>query len=101
MASRQTQLHSHQFAVQRLVSAFVTRETDPVQAPLRRTLGAVFASVMLATVTLVGVGVYGLISNGGNTSWRTERAVIVERESGARYVYLDGKLHPVVNYASE
>jgi type VII secretion protein EccB len=100
MASRQTQLHSHQFALQRLVSAFVTRETDPAQPPFRRTLSALFASVLLAAVALAAVGVYGLVVGGGNTGWRSEHTVIVERESGARYVYLDGRLHPVVNYAS-
>lgn len=100
MASRQSQLHSYQFALQRLVSALVTRETDPAQAPFRRILGAAFAGVMLSVLALAATGIYGLVVAGGNTSWKTEHAVIVERESGARYVYLDGKLHPVLNYAS-
>src|SRR5688572_3582059 len=100
MASRQNQLHSYQFAVQRTVSALVTREPDPAQPPFRRIVGSVFASAMLAILALAGVGIYGLIVQGGNTTWRTNGAVVVERESGAKFVYLDGKLHPVVNYAS-
>jgi type VII secretion protein EccB len=100
MASRQNQLHSYQFAVQRTVSALVTREPDPAQPPFRRIVGSVFASLMLAILALAGVGIYGLIVQGGNTTWRTDGAVVVERESGAKYVYLEGKLHPVLNFAS-
>ena len=101
MASRQDQLHSYQFAVQRLVAALVTRESDPVQSPLRRTAGATMAGLLLAAVSLAGVTVYGVISPGSATGWKKDAtAVIVERESGARYVLRDGKLHPVLNFAS-
>jgi len=100
MASRQNQLHSYQFAVQRTVSALVTREPDPAQPPFRRVGGAAFASLMVAILALAAVGIYGLIVAGGNTSWKTNGTVVVERESGAKYVYLDGRLHPVLNFAS-
>lgn len=100
MASRQTQLHSYQFAVQRTVSALVTRDPDPGQAPFRRVGGAGFASLMIAIVALAAVGVYGLVVAGGNRSWRNDGTVVIERESGAKFVYLEGRLHPVLNYAS-
>jgi type VII secretion protein EccB len=100
MASRQNQLHSYQFTVQRAVSALVTRDPDPAQSPFRRVVGAVFASAMIAVLALAGVGIYGLIVSGGNTTWKKQGAVIVERESGAKFVYLDGKLHPVLNLTS-
>jgi type VII secretion protein EccB len=100
MASRQNQLHSYQFTVQRAVSALVTRDPDPAQSPFRRVVGAIFASAMIAVLALAGVGIYGLIVSGGNTTWKKQGAVIVERESGAKFVYLDGKLHPVLNLTS-
>ena len=100
MASRQSQLHSYQFATQRTVSALVTRDPDPAQPPFRRVGGSVFASLMVAILALGAVGIYGLIVSGGNTTWRAEGAVVVERESGAKFVYLNGQLHPVLNYAS-
>jgi len=100
MPSRQDQLHSYQFMVQRVVSALVMRETDPPQPPFRRAAGAALASVLVATIALAGFVVYGALVDGDETGWRDSSAVIVERESGARYVYRDGKLHLVPNYSS-
>jgi len=100
MASKRDQLQAYQFLVQRATSALVTGETDPEQPPFRRPASASFASVALAVVALACVGVYGMIVPGGNSAWRKDNAVIVEKETGTRYVYLSGRLHPVTNYAS-
>ncbi|MFY1622208.1 type VII secretion protein EccB [Micromonospora sp. WMMD735] len=99
MPSRQDQLHSYQFTVQRAVAALVMRETDPARSPFRRLAGAGLASVLVAAIGLGGFALYGLFVGGGST-WRDTGAVIVEKESGARFVYRDGRLHPVLNYAS-
>ncbi len=100
MTSRRDQLQAYQFLVQRSVSALVTRETDPLQPPFRRSTGALVGGILLAVLVLAGFGVYGVIVPGGATSWRNQSAVIVEKETGTRYVYLDGQLHPVTNYVS-
>ncbi|MBO4210926.1 type VII secretion protein EccB, partial [Micromonospora echinofusca] len=100
MPSRQDQLHSYQFMVQRVVAALVLRETDPAQSPFRRAAGTALASVLIAAIALGAVVVYGVLVGGGASGWRDAQAVIVEKESGARYVYRDGRLHPVLNYAS-
>ncbi|TCC22337.1 type VII secretion protein EccB [Kribbella sindirgiensis] len=100
MATRKDQLQSHQFSVQRMVSALVTRESDPEQPPFRRPTTAAFGSVALAIVALAGVWVYGLVVPGGSKAWANGDAVIVEKETGTRYVYVDGHLRPVTNYAS-
>ncbi|WFE54533.1 type VII secretion protein EccB [Micromonospora sp. WMMD1155] len=99
MPSRQDQLHSYQFSVQRAVAALVMRETDPAQSPFRRLAGAGLASVLVAAILLGGFALYGLFAGGGK-GWRDPGAVIVEKESGARFVYREQKLHPVLNYAS-
>ncbi|MEU5910352.1 type VII secretion protein EccB [Micromonospora sp. NPDC047527] len=99
MPSRQDQLHSYQFSVQRAVAALVMRETDPAQSPFRRLAGAGLASVLVAAIGLGGSALYGLFAGGGK-GWRDPGAVIVEKESGARFVYRDQRLHPVLNYAS-
>jgi type VII secretion protein EccB len=101
MPSRQDQLHSYQFSVQRVVAALVMRETDPAQSPVRRVAGATMAGAIFATLALAAAAGYGLFA-GGTGDWRKEGQVIIEKESGARYVYYkgDGKLHPAVNYAS-
>lgn len=100
MPSRQDQLHSHQFMVQRVVAALVMRETDPAQSPFRKIAGATLVSVLLAALSLGGAAAYGLVKPGGSGRWKTESAVIVEKESGALFVYRDKKLNPVLNYAS-
>jgi type VII secretion protein EccB len=100
MATKRDQLQSHQFLVQRVVSALVTRETDPEQPPFQRPLGAAFGSIALAVLMLAGFAAYGLIVPGGKTAWRDGASVIVEKETGTRFVYVDGRLHPVTNYTS-
>src|SRR5262249_37260553 len=58
------------------------------------------AGVMLAVVALAAVAAYGVLRPGDSTSWRDGKSVIIERETGARFVYRDGVLHPTLNYAS-
>lgn len=100
MANRRDQLQSHQFLVQRVVSALVLRESDPEQPPFRKPLGAAFGSIGLALLVLAGFAVYGLIVPGGKTGWRNGESIIVEKETGTRFVYVDGRLHPATNYVS-
>ncbi|MCE6996015.1 type VII secretion protein EccB [Saccharothrix sp. S26] len=99
MASNRDQVQAQQFLLQRVVSALVTGETDPEQPPFRRAVVAAFGGIAVAVVVLAGFGVYGMVSPGGSTAWRGE-FVVVEKETGARHVYLDGRLHPVANYVS-
>jgi type VII secretion protein EccB len=100
MASRRDQLQSYQFLNQRVISAFVMRETDPAQSPLRRGIGAVFGGLMIAIVVSAGFGVYGLLTKVGSDTWKADGSVVIEKETGASFVYFDGKLHPTLNYTS-
>jgi type VII secretion protein EccB len=102
MPSRQDQLQSYQFSTQRVVAALVTHDSDPAQSPLRRTAGATMAGVIATALALAGVVVYSVIAGGDTNEWRDENAVFVEKNSGAKYVYIkpDDKLHPVLNYSS-
>ncbi|ASW57115.1 type VII secretion protein EccB [Plantactinospora sp. KBS50] len=100
MASRRDQVQSYQFFVQRMTSALVARDPDPANAPFRRLGGAGLGGIMVAVIFLAAVGVYGLIRPGGATRWKEGGSVILEKETGTRYLYRDGELHPVLNYAS-
>ncbi|MFC7549082.1 type VII secretion protein EccB [Plantactinospora sp. GCM10030261] len=100
MPSRRDQLHSYQYLVQRVVAALVLRETDPARSPFRRAAGAALASVLVAGIALGGMALYGALAGTDTGRYRDGSVVIVERESGARYVFRDGRLHPVLNYAS-
>jgi type VII secretion protein EccB len=100
MATRRDQLHSYQFMTQRVISAFVMRETDPLQSPLRRGVGAVFGGLMVAVMVAAGFGIAGIITKVGGDKWKADGSVVIEKETGASFVYLGGALHPTVNYAS-
>ncbi|WP_350279085.1 type VII secretion protein EccB [Kribbella sp. HUAS MG21] len=100
MASKRDQLQSHQFVQQRMTHALLLRETDPEHPPFRRGIIAMLVGIGLAVLVLAGAGVHGQLSPGGKTSWKAGDRVIVEKETGTRYVYRDGVLYPAVNYVS-
>jgi type VII secretion protein EccB len=100
VASRRDQLQSYQFLIHRVISALVMRETDPAESPLRRGVGAVFAGFMIAVVIAAGFGVFGLLTKIGNSKWQIDGEVVVEKETGAVFLYRGGTLYQMANYAS-
>jgi type VII secretion protein EccB len=55
---------------------------------------------MIAVILVAGYALFGLIFHGGSKAFTQAGAVIVEKETGSRYLLLDGALHPVLNTAS-
>ncbi|MEU8655738.1 type VII secretion protein EccB [Actinoplanes philippinensis] len=102
MPSRQDELHSYQYSVQRVVAALVSHDPDPHRSPLRRAGVTALVGLLVAALTVGGFAVYGLFTGHSMAEANDTTAVLVEKNSGARYVYLksDGKLHPVLNYTS-
>src|SRR5947209_17321732 len=100
MQTRRDQVQAHTFVVGRMVSALVRAEPDAQFSPLRRFTVGLVIGVVLGGITLAGFGVYGVFSPGGSRSWKQPGVLIVEKETGARYLYVDGQLHPVLNYTS-
>jgi len=99
MASRSEEIRAHRFAMRRLLGAIVSHRSDAGGPQARRAGGPIGTGVALAALSLGVVAAIGLISPSA-PNWRRSDAVIVEKETGARYVYVDGQLHPVLNYAS-
>ncbi|MFF3606795.1 type VII secretion protein EccB [Streptomyces sp. NPDC002463] len=100
MQSKRDQVQAHSFIMSRLTAGMLLAEPDAPDTPLGRTTRGVFIGVLIAVLIAAGAVVYGLISPGGNTSWKTPGALVVNKETGARYLYADGRLRPVRNYAS-
>lgn len=100
MPSRRDQLHSYQFMTRRVVAALVAQDPDPDRSPVRATAGATLAGVLVAVIALGMATAWSLRVSGPVTGWRDEPSVIVERESGARFVWYGERLHAVPNYAS-
>jgi type VII secretion protein EccB len=100
MQSKRDQLQAYRYMVDRMVSAMVRAEPESRERPMRRSTTGTIIGIALAVVAALGFGAFGLISRGGNTSWRDPGSIIVERETGTRYVFIDGALRPVLNYTS-
>ncbi len=98
MQTRREQVRAYRFINRRMVSALVSGDPEDLHLPMRRLGLTIFASTMIATIVVAVVAVYGLYNPGGG---RLEpNSLVIERETGARFVYLDGRLYPVLNFTS-
>ncbi len=100
MRSRRDQLEAHRFVSRRMVYALLSGEPETKDLPMRRLGFATFGGVMVAVLAVAVVGVFGFIKPGGASNVRDEKALIVEKETGTRYVYSNNWLYPVANYSS-
>ncbi|WP_328319367.1 type VII secretion protein EccB [Streptomyces sp. NBC_00388] len=100
MQSRRDQVQAHLFVMGRLSSGMQRAEPDAPDTPTARTWRGIIWGLLAACLAALVTTLYGLISPGGATSWRTDGALVVVKDSGARYVYIGGTLHPVLNEAS-
>jgi type VII secretion protein EccB len=100
--SRQDQLHSYQYSLQRVVAALVTHDPDPHRSPLRRAGMTALVSLLIASLLVAAAAIYGLLTGNSSVNPRDTNVVFQEKGTGARFVFLesDGKLHPVLNFTS-
>ncbi|WP_406077554.1 type VII secretion protein EccB [Micromonospora sp. NBC_00858] len=98
MRTRRDQVQAYRFVTRRIVSALLSGDPETTNLPMRRLGMAIFGSVIAAAVVLGGVGAYGQLT--GNTAPLEENTLVIERESGATYVFVEGKLLPTLNYTS-
>ncbi|WP_406074549.1 type VII secretion protein EccB [Micromonospora sp. NBC_01638] len=98
MRTRRDQVQAYRFVTRRIVSALLSGDPETTNLPMRRLGMAVFGSVVAAAVVLGGVGAYGQLT--GNAAPLQDQALVIERETGATYVFMRGQLHPTLNYTS-
>jgi type VII secretion protein EccB len=96
--SRREQNQAYQFLNRRIVSALLSGEPETTDLPMRRFSIALIASIGAAVLVVAGFLVYGLLVPGGGRP--AENVIILERETGATYIYIKGELHPVLNFTS-
>lgn len=88
------------FTVARLRTALLRTDPDTADPPLSRTTrGAVF-SVIVVILIAAGALVLGLLRPTTGDAWRSPGTLVLEKETGSRYLYLDGTLRPVLNHTS-
>ncbi|BCJ35641.1 ESX-1 secretion system protein eccB1 [Actinocatenispora thailandica] len=100
MQTQRDHVHAYSFNMGRISSALVEGNSTNPQIPGRRPLTGLLLGVILAVLIVAGFGVYGWIKPGGSKAYQQQGAILVEKESGTRYVYLNGQLHPVPNLTS-
>lgn len=100
MQTRRDQLHAYRFMTRRAMSSLVTGEPDAVEPPMRRLTIITISGIMVAIVVAAVFAVIGLLRGGGGDLWRNEGSVVLEAETGARYVNIGGTLYPVLNFSS-
>jgi type VII secretion protein EccB len=99
--TRRDHVQAYQFATNRLMSALVTGDAGRGLAPFRRaSLGAI-AGIIVAVLLTGGSLIYGLIDPASAaTAWRQQGSIVVDEQTGTRFIYLNGTLDPTANYAS-
>ncbi|NYF56626.1 type VII secretion protein EccB [Micromonospora purpureochromogenes] len=98
MRTRRDQVQAYRFVTRRIVSALLSGDPETTNLPMRRLGMAVIGSVLTAAIVLGGAGAYGQFT--GNTAPLEANTLVIERETGATYVFSEGVLHPTLNYAS-
>lgn len=97
MQTQRDHVHAHQFMMGRLGSALVQGDPTSAEIPGRRAMTGLLFGILVAALGIGGVAVYGWIVPGGSTAYSKPGNLVVEKETGNRYVYLDGALRPVAN----
>jgi type VII secretion protein EccB len=99
--TQRDQIQAYQFLRRRLVSALVAADANHPVSPSRRLVLGVAIGVGAALLVTGVYGVLGVLNPTGDADWRQGGQVIVEQETGARFVLGQDKLlHPVLNFAS-
>lgn len=100
MQSRRDQLQAYRFVNRRALAALVTGEPDVIDPPMRRLTVTTISGIMIAILIAVVFALLGVIKPTQGDKWKKAGSIIVERETGARYVLRKDVLYPVRNYAS-
>lgn len=100
MYGRREQAEAHTFVVDRLVAAVLRVDPDTPDRPLRRTTVGLFAGVGIVVLIVAIILIVSLFFGGGGADWGKPGTVIVDEDSGNRYLLIDDRLRPVLNLAS-
>ncbi|MGL4176067.1 MAG: type VII secretion protein EccB [Dermatophilaceae bacterium] len=99
--SQREQLTSHQFQRRRLVRSLVVSDPESVERPDKRLVVSVVVGAVIGALALAVMAVIGIIKPGNSQSWKSGDAIILEKETGTRYILSkEGMLQPALNFSS-
>ncbi|MEU0299930.1 type VII secretion protein EccB [Streptomyces sp. NPDC006175] len=100
MQSKRDQVQAHMFVMGRLTSGMLRGDPDAPESPQGRTNRGIALGIVIAVLLSAGAFVFGLLKPGTTDSWKEAGTLVVDKDTGSRYLYLAGRLRPVRNYAS-
>jgi type VII secretion protein EccB len=102
MQTRRDLYQAHKLMMQRVGLALLQGEPDISESPMRRLSVSAFSGAMVAVLIGAIFGVLALISPSGARGLDAGGTLIIERETGTKYVYDTNRklMLPVANYAS-
>ena len=100
MQSKRDQTQAHLFVMGRLSAGLLRSEPDSPDGPVSRTARGTRTGLLVGLFLGLVIALYGVVVPGGATGWRTAGTMVVVKGTGARYLYLGGALHPVLNETS-
>jgi hypothetical protein len=92
--TRRDHVYAYQFMVNRMTSALVLSDPAATDPPTRRARLGLILGVRLAALAVGVFWVFGLIRPGVSQAWRQQGVILLEEETGTRYVMVGGDLHP-------
>ncbi|MFJ8158974.1 type VII secretion protein EccB [Streptomyces sp. NPDC094468] len=100
MQTRRDHIQAYQFAMGRLATSLVTGNPGRGESPTKRAALGTFFGAGTVIFLCAGSLIYGKLAPAHTDAWRERGSIIVEQETGNRYIYLDQQLRPVRNIAS-
>jgi type VII secretion protein EccB len=102
MQTRRDLYQAHKLMMQRVGLALLQGEPDISESPMRRLSVSAFSGAMVAVLIGAIFGVLALISPSGARGLDAGGTLIIERDTGTKYVYDTNRklMLPVANYAS-
>ncbi len=102
MQTRRDLYQAHKLMMQRVGLALLQGEPDIAESPMRRLSVAAFSGAMLAILIGAIFGIVGLIHPGGARGLDAGDKILIEKETGTKYVYntTTKQMQPALNYAS-
>lgn len=91
------QVNGYRFLVRRLQHALMRRDPRMIHDPMRSQNRSVMVGLALAVLVLLGCGILALLRPQGAVG---DSSIVLAKDSGALYVRVGDRLHPVLNLAS-